>query len=172
LFGSAPEPVFGLWERLEGLSRNCRSGAGIAASASSSAPLSSDVPSTRSRSAPSRFARVASAFTEASDRPLLAAVSAAKEPTFGSLIAALPLPAPTFPFAPPCFVSGCVASYAALRFEISFARCAGVRSRRIILEKEPPGRSPGGSFPQLPARRRFRCTTLGGAAAPSRSGAP
>jgi hypothetical protein len=40
------------------------------------------------------------------------------------------LPPPALPGRPPAFVSGWVASYAALRFETSFARCAGVRSRR------------------------------------------
>ena len=65
-------------------------------------------------------------------RTVTRAVSFSKEANLAALIVlALPLPPPTLPFAPPCFVSGCTASYAALRREISLARCAAVRSRQI-----------------------------------------
>ena len=62
-------------------------------------------------------------------RTVTRAVSFSKEANLAALIVlALPLPPPTLPFAPPCFVSGCTASYAALRREISLA--AALRSDR------------------------------------------
>ena len=91
----------------------------------------SDVPSTRSRSEPSRFARVASSLTDLGDFPLLAAVSAIKLSGKVANFAALPPLPPVFPGALPCPVSGCAFWYAPLRCAVSFARCAGVRSRRI-----------------------------------------
>jgi hypothetical protein len=84
--------------------------------------MSNDVPPTRSRSGLSALARVASRATDAVERPLLLAVSTVKRSFFK--FSTLELDPRR---APPCFVSGCVASYAALRLEISFARCAGVR---------------------------------------------
>ena len=64
---------------------NCRSGCGILARASSSLPVSSDVPATRSRSAPSAFARVASRAMERPDSPVLEAVSVTKDAKLASL---------------------------------------------------------------------------------------
>ena len=81
------------------------------------------VPAIRSRSAPSALARVTSRATAVLDLPLLVAVSTVKLSTAFPTWETFARPRP----APPFFVSGCVASYAALRFEISFARCAGVR---------------------------------------------
>jgi hypothetical protein len=112
-----------------------RSGFGIAARASSSAPLSSDVRAIRSRSPPSALPRVASRSIDRSDLPDFAAVSLAKLSLLGPPTwRTFPRPRPVAPF----FVSGCVASYAALRFETSFARCAGVKSRRIRASKPSP----------------------------------
>jgi len=84
------------------------------------------VPAIRSRSAPSALARVASRTPDRADFPDFWAVSFAKEEA--NLASSFLPPLPTG--ALPCFVSGCVSSYAAF-FETSFARCAGVRSRRI-----------------------------------------
>jgi hypothetical protein len=84
------------------------------------------VPAIRSRSAPSALARVASRTTDRADFPDFGPFPLRKKKPTWRLLSCRPGRRGALP----CFVSGCVSSYAAF-FETSFARCAGVRSRRI-----------------------------------------
>src|SRR3954454_18037607 len=63
----------------------------------------------------------------AGDRPVLTAVSSAKDAKFASFAI---LPPPALPGASPCFVWG-GAIYAFLRAAVNFGRCADVSSRAM-----------------------------------------